>query len=161
VLSALAIRPDVQARLRAELRAHPLPTAPAGNAPLDADALSTLERLPLLDAVVRETLRIHAPVPNTVRVATRSDTIPLAASFTDVRGSERTHFDIGEGDAIFVPILMINRSTELWGDDAHEWRFATLPVHWNMWLNMHTGQSAGSMTRSPQGCVMYQACGAT
>jgi hypothetical protein len=76
----------VQERLHAELLSLPLPGAPAGNAPLDQDTLSELDKLPLLDAVVRETLRLHAPVPSTLRTAVRDDVIPLATPFVDRNG---------------------------------------------------------------------------
>jgi hypothetical protein len=33
---------------------------------------------------------------------------------------ERTH-RITTGDDVVIPILLINRSTDLWGADAHEW----------------------------------------
>jgi cytochrome P450 len=40
-----------------------------------------------LDAVVRETLRLHPPVANLVRVAMKDDVIPLDAPFTDNKGN--------------------------------------------------------------------------
>jgi cytochrome P450 len=82
----------VQTRLRAELRANPLPTAASGNEPLSQEELTAFDKLPLLDAVVRETLRLHAPVPSSVRMATKDDVIPLAKPFTDLRGVERDSF---------------------------------------------------------------------
>jgi cytochrome P450 len=33
---------------------------------------------------------------------------------------------LAKGDPVIVPILLINRSTELWGADAREWR----PARW-------------------------------
>ena len=40
--------------------------------------MDELNALPYLDAVVRETLRIHAPIVSTMRVATRDDILPLS-----------------------------------------------------------------------------------
>ena len=66
----------VQAKLRAELLA------------LDTDtpSMDQLNELPYLDCVVRETLRVHAPVPTTTREATRDDVIPVAEPFVDRHG---------------------------------------------------------------------------
>ncbi|CCM05367.1 uncharacterized protein FIBRA_07582 [Fibroporia radiculosa] len=75
-LYALALAPAVQSKLREELWA----------VPTDSPSMDELQALPLLDAVVRETLRLHAPVPFTVRVAVRDDVIPLGTPYTDLRG---------------------------------------------------------------------------
>ena len=45
--------------------------------------MDELNALPYLDAVLREVLRLYAPVPNTVRVATRDDVIPVSKPFMD------------------------------------------------------------------------------
>lgn len=52
--------------------------------------MDELMALPYLDAVARETLRLHAPVPMTVRVATKEDFIPLDIPFTDRKGQVHT-----------------------------------------------------------------------
>jgi hypothetical protein len=77
---------DIQLQLRAELRPFPLP-AVAGNAPLDADTLAKLDHLPLLNAVVRASLRVHALAQNAGRVATEDTAIPLARPFVDRCGA--------------------------------------------------------------------------
>jgi cytochrome P450 len=48
--------------------------------------MEELNALPYLDAVVRETMRLHAPVPSTFRVATKDDAIPLNTPFKDTKG---------------------------------------------------------------------------
>ena len=75
-LYSLSLYPEFQRRLRAELLACPIPTP----------SMDTLASLPYLDAVVRETMRLHAAVPSTIRVAVRDDVIPLADAFVDKRG---------------------------------------------------------------------------
>jgi cytochrome P450 len=87
ILFELAANPGTQARLRAECRTLSLP---AGGAPLDADVLAALDKLPLLDAVVRETLRLHAPAASTLRTAQRDDILPLSRPFVDTKGVEQT-----------------------------------------------------------------------
>ena len=52
----------------------------------DNPTMDELNALPYLDAVVRETLRVHAPVPSTVRVATQDDILPLGEPIKDKYG---------------------------------------------------------------------------
>jgi len=49
--------------------------------------MDQLNSLPYLDLVVRETLRVHAPVPSTMRVAMKDDVLPLSKPFTDRKGN--------------------------------------------------------------------------
>lgn len=66
-LYALSLHPDIQTKLREELFT------------LDSEApdMDDLKTLTYLDWVVRETLRVHAPVPNAMRVATQDDVLPM------------------------------------------------------------------------------------
>ncbi|KAI5116592.1 hypothetical protein M0805_005187 [Coniferiporia weirii] len=119
-LFALAQQPATQARLRSELLA----------VPSDTPSADTLGVLPFLDAVVRETLRLHAAVPSTIRVAMRDDVIPLAEPFVDTKGQRRTEIRITKDTGIFIPILALNRTKAIWGADAAEFnpdRWANLP----------------------------------
>lgn len=75
-LFALTQAPEVQKKLRAEL--YTLGT--------DTPTMDDLSNLPYLDAVVRETMRIHSPVPSTIRVATKDDVIPVGEPFVDRYG---------------------------------------------------------------------------
>jgi len=43
--------------------------------------------LPYLDAVVRETLRLHSPVASLAKVAMKDDLIPLDVPFIDIKGN--------------------------------------------------------------------------
>lgn len=84
--------------------------------------MEELSSLPYLDAVVRETLRIHAPVPSTMRVAQKDDVIPVGEPFVDRHGNVQDSIRISKGSPILIPILALNRSTKLWGEDALEFR---------------------------------------
>lgn len=75
-LFALTQHVEAQNRLRNELIA-------VGT---DNPTMDELNALPYLDAVVRETLRIHAPIPSTLRVATRDDILPLSEPIKDKYG---------------------------------------------------------------------------
>ena len=76
-LFALTQSPEVQDKLRKQLL-----TVGTDNPTMDE-----LNALPYLDAVVRETLRVHAPVPSTMRVATEDDILPLGEPVKDKNGN--------------------------------------------------------------------------
>jgi cytochrome P450 len=86
-LFELAAHPELQAKLRAECLANPIPAMAEGNHPLTSEQLMTLDKLPLLDAVVREGFRLHAPSPGTVRQAVADDAIPLGKPYVARDGS--------------------------------------------------------------------------
>ncbi|KAI0357853.1 cytochrome P450 [Trametes cingulata] len=113
-LFALSQSPRVQSKLREELLA----------VRTDNPTMDELSALPYLDMVVRETLRFHAPVASTTRVATTADTIPLGTPFTDLDGNVRDSVNVKAGTEILIPISAVNTSKALWGDDAHEFMCA-------------------------------------
>ncbi|KAF9235974.1 cytochrome P450 [Melanogaster broomeanus] len=112
----LALAPEIQIKLREELIS------------VDTETLSMddLMALPYLDAVVKETLRTNPPVMHAARTAMRDDVIPVKRPFTDKRGVVQDQIRITKGDLIFIPILAMNSSKELWGPDAHEFK----PERW-------------------------------
>jgi len=52
----------------------------------DNPTMDELNALTYLDFFVRETLRLHTPVPSTIRVAVKDDVLPLAKPVTDING---------------------------------------------------------------------------
>lgn len=146
-LLSLSRHPDIQRKLRAELL----------KVPTDNPSMDELNALPYLDAVVRETLRHHSPVPMTSRVAVQDDVIPVAAPFTDRYGRTRDHIAIQKGDLVFLPILAMNRRKEIWGEDAAEFN----PARWEnvpeaaqqvpgVWGNLMT------FLGGPRACIGYR-----
>lgn len=135
ILYNLAMRPDIQDKLRAEV------SAVQDERP-DFDALAAM---PYLDKVIREGLRLFPPAPATVRMAAEKATIPLG---TPVEGRDGTLIDsvhLPKGSVIFVPIMCVNTSTAIWGPDAakfHPDRFDNLPAESNavpgVWGNLMT-----------------------
>ena len=121
-LFALCTTPGVQTRLRADLlssssQSRLEPTSPT----LDDD----LQRHAYLDAVVREALRLYAPVSTTMRVCDAKsgwDEIPLGRPIVDRKGRERKTVSIRRGDIVSVPLASVNRGKELWGEDALEFK---------------------------------------
>ncbi|KAJ6566320.1 cytochrome P450 [Mycena capillaripes] len=103
VLHALSVNQHAQAKLRAELL-----TLATKN-----PTLEELNSLPFLDSVVRETLRVHAPVSHITRIAAVDDILPLG---TPIR----------KGQHVRIPISDVNTDITLWGNDAAEFR----PERW-------------------------------
>ncbi|KAK7056049.1 cytochrome P450 [Favolaschia claudopus] len=115
-LFALTQNPAAQTRLREELLSFPT----------DRPTLDELNSLRYLDCVVRETLRVHAPVTMTGRMAMQDDVVPLSTPVTDSRGEVHESIRVRKGDQILIPILSLNHDTDIWGTDAMEFR----PERW-------------------------------
>ncbi|KZV75630.1 cytochrome P450 [Peniophora sp. CONT] len=106
----------VAGKLRDELLAVPT------GSPTEAE----LDHLPYLDAVVRETLRLHSPVYGSEREAAQDDVVPLKTPYTGTDGVAHHEIHVSKGDLIAIPITTMNRSVAFWGEDAHEFR----PERW-------------------------------
>lgn len=104
----LCRHPDMQARLREEIRTH-LPSILDETNTVEA---AVLDNLPYLNAICQESFRLMSPVPVTLRAA-REDTTLCG------------HF-IPKDTVISVPIDAINRSEALWGSDADKFN----PERW-------------------------------
>ncbi|KAJ7587844.1 cytochrome P450 [Mycena floridula] len=118
-LIELAKSQDKQAKLREEL----LSLGP--NDPT-YDELSSPTTLPYLDAIVHEILRFHPPVPETPRMCTQNDILPLSAPITTRDRKVVSSVAIPKGTLIAIPIRAINTSEKFWGPDAKEFR----PERW-------------------------------
>ncbi|KAJ7435983.1 cytochrome P450 [Mycena galericulata] len=123
----------------------------------DHPTMDELNELKYLDCVVRETLRVHAPVTHSARVAMRDDIIPFSTPYTDIHGTVHETLRIRKGDAISIPILAVNRDVNIWGPDAMEfiperWESETpmsntIPGVWGQMLTFLGG---------PKGCIGYR-----
>ncbi|KAH6909122.1 cytochrome P450 [Coprinopsis sp. MPI-PUGE-AT-0042] len=114
----LAKHQDAQDRLRKEIR-----TAKKEYGQLNYDQLVAL---PYLDAVCRETLRLYPPVPIVTRTALEDARVPLFKPIRGTDGKDVQDLVIPEGTQMFLSIQGCNRSRELWGPDALEWK----PERW-------------------------------
>ncbi|KAA1468090.1 cytochrome P450 [Dentipellis sp. KUC8613] len=118
IIYKLAERQDVQDKLRDELV-----KAQEASATLDYDML---HNLPYLDAVCRETLRVHPPVPFVSRTTRKDVVLPLGTPITATDGSKISEIHIAENTDVFISIIGVNRSVAIWGADATEWK----PERW-------------------------------
>ena len=105
----LAKHPEIQERLRQEVQ-EALPGDPSEDDSIDLATI--LEQLPLCNGIMHETLRLYPTVPQTVREA-QKDTY-VGDTF------------IPAGTVMVIPIWLINRSPDIWGQDAAEFR----PERW-------------------------------
>lgn len=92
--------------------------------PVDEEMLlESISGCEYLDWVVREALRVHAPVTSTMRVCMRDrDEIPVKEGYLDRYGKQRCSIPVKRWDIVTVPIQVVNKSKELWGEDAGEFR---------------------------------------
>ncbi|KAM5545452.1 hypothetical protein V8D89_000490 [Ganoderma adspersum] len=123
ILHLLSLNPSVQERLRAEI------VEAQGEAGSNIDShipYDDLVKLPYLDAVCRETLRMHAPVVLAGRLAAKDMVLPLATPVRGHDGVMMSELVVPEGTGMLMHYQGSNSMPELWGDDAHEWK----PERW-------------------------------
>ncbi|KAL0062020.1 hypothetical protein AAF712_011098 [Marasmius tenuissimus] len=119
-LHLLSQRPEVQSKLRQELRAAR--EAQGGeNVPYDI-----LVALPYLDAVCRETLRLYGPAPRVTRESTQDAIVPFTTPVRCTDGSVINEITLPARTKVHIDIVNANRNPELWGPDALEWK----PERW-------------------------------
>jgi cytochrome P450 len=107
-LVSLAENEILQQRLRDEVRTNI--ASPLGSGEIPTAAL--LDKLPLLNAVCHETLRMFPTVPFSARTA--------------VKATRLGDIVLPVGGQVWLPIWQFNRSPHYWGDDASEF----IPDRW-------------------------------
>jgi len=115
ILHMLSEHQTVQDKLRIELRAAQQHSG--GDIPYDE-----LVSLPYLEAICRETLRLHPPVVNLNRRTTQDVIMPLSTPIRGTNGQTLTEIPVPKGTDIMIGILAANRNKEIWGEDAYEWK---------------------------------------
>ncbi|KAG6908338.1 hypothetical protein DXG01_005249 [Tephrocybe rancida] len=119
-LDLLSRNPEIQDKLRAEV-------IQARGDFKDTDTpYGELMSLPFMDAVCRETLRLHPPITFVTRVATEDCIVPLSSPLEGVDGRSMASITVPINTKIFVSIFDINRDPTLWGSDSSEWK----PERW-------------------------------
>jgi cytochrome P450 len=115
----LAKNPTVQTKLRAEIRAA---RARAGS---DLSMVD-LDDMPYSLAIVKETLRYHPSIYAGLKQSVNSDSIPITTPIRTTDGRTITEIPIGPRQNVLISICGYNRSKDVWGADAEEFR----PERW-------------------------------
>ncbi|KAH8823452.1 cytochrome P450 [Flagelloscypha sp. PMI_526] len=117
-LVELARNPTIQKQLREELQQF--------QGDPTYEQLMSASTFPILDGVVHEVLRLHPPISQSNKVANKDDILPLSRPYTTSSGTVVDRISIAKGSSVTVPISMISRSRDFWGDDAKEFN----PSRW-------------------------------
>lgn len=117
----LSLNPGFQTRLRDELISASPSSSSSSDGTFD-DPSAAIEALPLLDAVIKETLRIAPPAHGTIRVATQDDVIPVSAPVVTRNGRATSEIRIRKGSYVHIPIEGLNLSKDIWGEDAQAFK---------------------------------------
>ncbi|ETW83998.1 cytochrome P450 monooxygenase 54 [Heterobasidion irregulare TC 32-1] len=117
ILQLLTENPSVQDKLRAEL------TEATANGDLNYDSLNAL---PYLEAVVRETLRLHPPAVSVNRTCRKDTMLQLGTPIIGVDGKKMSEIFVPNNTSIIISILSVNRDPGIWGPDVMEWK----PERW-------------------------------
>ncbi|CCL98383.1 uncharacterized protein FIBRA_00378 [Fibroporia radiculosa] len=117
ILHILAQRPEMQEKLREEIQ-----NTGAG----DSISYEDLNKLCLLDAVCRETLRVYPPATEVTRVPTKDVVLPLSEPIIGLDGTLIKEIPIPEGTEIFIGTMGSNLRPAMWGEDSLEWK----PERW-------------------------------
>ncbi|RXW23924.1 hypothetical protein EST38_g1922 [Candolleomyces aberdarensis] len=146
-LYALMKAPDVQKKLRNELL----------QVPSDSPSADELNALPYLDAVIRECLRLHTPLPLTFRISAKDDVLPLSTPVRDTSGKTHESIHIQKGQMITIPIIPIHEEKTIWGEDSLEFR----PERWERVpeaANAIPGAWGNTMAffGGPRACIGYR-----
>jgi len=134
--------PDVQRKLREELRASDLPDIRDTSAQITAEQI---EQVPYLHAVTNEVLRYYSPVPMTIRVAAKD--VVLCGQM------------IPEGTTVITPLIGANHDSKMWSEDPKVFN----PDRWMGPGRANTGgaeSNYSNMTFShgPRGCIGAGKC---
>ncbi|KAF7345290.1 Cytochrome P450 [Mycena sanguinolenta] len=124
----LARHPDFQHKLRTEI--YSFRGAGQGNPAYD--------NMPLLNAFIKEILRLYPGLPLSDRVVAQDTVIPLMESITTTTGERISQIPVAKGQLVTVAIASYQRLASQWGEDAHEFN----PYRW-LKGDVHQGDAVG------------------
>ncbi|KAF4607065.1 hypothetical protein EYR38_001122 [Pleurotus pulmonarius] len=113
VLYELAVHPDLQQQLRDEV-----------SFPGDPSYEQLMNKFPLLDAILLETLRLHPALLENHHVAAQTISVSLSEPLP---GADVPQLVIPKGTIISIPVNVLHTDKHIWGPDASMFR----PERWS------------------------------
>ncbi|KAF5377225.1 hypothetical protein D9615_006348 [Tricholomella constricta] len=137
VLYELSQNPKLQSELREEI-----------STVRDASFDELNNKYPLLDALLKETLRLHPAILENHHEAADTITVPLSEPLF---GTSEMHLVIPKGTIIAIPLNVIQTDPEVWGPDAHEFR----PQRWieRKEAGICGGRELLAFSEGPRSCI--------
>ncbi|KAF8184694.1 cytochrome P450 [Pholiota molesta] len=84
------------------------------------------DKLPFLNALIKEVLRFYGVGPFTERAVTQDTILPLSTPIVTSSGKTLTEVRVNRGRTVVISITGYNRLPSVWGDDAGEFN----PYRW-------------------------------
>ncbi|KAF9478020.1 cytochrome P450 [Pholiota conissans] len=137
MLYEIASHPDFQVELREEICSIP-----------DHSFEDLNNNLPLLDAALKETLRLHPAILENHHEAGKTISIPLANAIPDTGD---TQLIIPKGTLIVIPVNVMQTDPDFWGKDADSFR----PRRWleDRKGDLVKGQELLAFSVGPRSCI--------
>lgn len=105
-LLELARNPDVQTRLRREIRGARATIHARGQTEFTS---ADLDAMPYMQAVLKEAMRLHSIFPHNYRKATKDDVLPLAQPIVTKSGKVISEIPVPKGTRVILSIAGYNR----------------------------------------------------
>ncbi|RDB29638.1 hypothetical protein Hypma_015131 [Hypsizygus marmoreus] len=111
-------------------------------------SLDELNKYSLLDAVLKETLRLHPAILENHHEAAETITVPLSEPLP---GTSDTYLIIPKGTTLAIPLNVVQTDPELWGPDADVFR----PQRWieRKKAGIRGGRELLVFSEGPRSCV--------
>ncbi|KAK0431714.1 cytochrome P450 [Armillaria borealis] len=114
VLYELARNPGDQAKIRKEI----LQIKANNDRTLSSN---DYDSMPMLNAAIKETLRLH-PLNHVLhRIAAKDDIIPLGEPIATTDSTIAYEVPVSKGQIVTASVYTYNRLPSVWGDDAEQW----------------------------------------
>ncbi|KAF7340055.1 Cytochrome P450 [Mycena venus] len=132
VLYELSMNPRIQGQLRNEISSPGDPS------------LDELNKYPILNSVILETLRLHPAILENHHQAAETISVPLSEP---IPGNSAPYLVIPKGTVLLIPVNVLQIDPEIWGDDAHLFR----PERW---LDPDsTNRNLFAFSEGPRSCI--------
>ncbi|KAJ3784547.1 cytochrome P450 [Lentinula aff. detonsa] len=127
VLSEISRNPELQARLRAEIRAAEETIADRGETEF---TMQDFEDMPILNAMAKETLRYHPVAIHLYRTAYEDDVLPLLKPIVGKDGKIISEIHIPKGAQVIGSVSAYNRNKDVFGEGRYHYAFEFNPDRW-------------------------------